>query len=107
MLIHAPKKTDTIDSITRQVKTKVALLDNRWQPRIDYASFQGAKPGTVWSTMYAYRSSLAHGDTPDFSGELKLLGNNAQALGLLKYTVKAILRQALIEPQLIMDIRDC
>jgi hypothetical protein len=107
LVTHQPKKTDTIDSITRQVKQKVALLDNRWQPRIDYSAFGTSKPDTIWSTMYAYRSCLAHGGEPDFKDDLQLLHDHGQALGLLRQTVKSILRQALSEPQLVLDLRDC
>lgn len=107
LLTHQPKKTDTIDSITRQIIRKVILLDNRWDPHIDYGPFQGAKQDTIWSAMYRYRSSLAHGGAPDFNGELHVLGNRDQALKLLKYTVKGVLRQSLIEPRLIVDLRNC
>ena len=107
LLTHQPKKTDTIDSITRQIIRKVILLDNRWDPRIDYGFFKGAKQDTIWSAMYSYRSSLAHGGAPDFNGELHLLGNSDQALKLLKNTVKGVLRQSLIEPRLIVDLRNC
>ncbi len=107
LLTHQPKQTDTIDSITRQVKQKVMLLDNRWQPRIDYSQFGGNKPETIWTTMYSYRSCLAHGREPDFKGNLQLLGNTDRALELLKQTVKSVLRQALLEPQLILDLQNC
>jgi hypothetical protein len=88
LLTHKVKDTDTIDSITRQVKQKVILLNNRWFPPIDYGPFHGAKPERIWSTMYAYRSCLAHGGSPDFMNDLKQLGNREQALTLLKETVK-------------------
>jgi hypothetical protein len=107
LVTHQPKKTDTIDSITRQVKQKVALLDNRWQPRIDYSAFGTSKPDTIWSAMYSYRSCLAHGGEPDFKNDLQLLHDHDRALGLLGQTVKSILRQALSEPQLVLDLRDC
>jgi hypothetical protein len=107
LVTHQPKKTDTIDSITRQVKQKVLLLNNRWQPRIDYSPFEESKPDTIWSKMYSYRSCLAHGGEPDFKGDLQLLGNPDRALNLLKQTVTGVLRQALIEPQLIVDLRNC
>ncbi len=107
LLTHQPKKTDTIDSITRQIIKKVILLDNRWEPQIDYGPFHGAKRGTIWSAMYSYRSCLAHGGAPDFDGELRLLGNGDQALNLLKHAVKAVLRQSLIEPRLVVDLRSC
>ena len=107
LLTHQPRKTDTIDSITRQIVKKVILLDNRWNPRIDYSPFPGAKAETIWTTMYGYRSSLAHGGTPDFKNEFQSLGDHRVALKLLKWTVKGVLRQALIEPQLIADLRNC
>lgn len=107
LLTHQPKPSDTIDSITRQVKRKIALLDNRWVPPIDYSAFQKSKPETIWSAMYGYRSCLAHGSTPDFKNDLKILGDPATALALLRQTVKSVLRQALVEPQLITDLRNC
>jgi hypothetical protein len=106
LLTHKPKETDTIDSITRQVKQKVILLDNRWQPRLDYTSFQ-ATPDAIWKKMYHYRSDIAHGAEPDFKSSLSLLGNNGRALKLLKDTVKAVLRQTIVEPQLMLDLRNC
>jgi Apea-like HEPN len=106
LLAHAPNPTDTIDSITRQVKRKLALLSNRWQPRLDYAVFGEATPDSIWSQMYAYRSALAHGGEPDFEKKLKLL-NPSSALALLRQAVTAVLRQAIKEPQLIADLRSC
>jgi len=106
LLTHKPKETDTIDSITRQVKQKVILLNNRWQPSIDYSPFQG-NPDAIWKKMYHYRSDIAHGAEPDFKGNLQLLGDSDRALKLLKETVKAVLRQTLIEPQLMLDLRNC
>lgn len=106
LITHKPKETDTIDSITRQVKQKLMLLDNRWQPRIDYSAFQG-KPDAIWQKMYHYRSDIAHGAEPDFKTKLQLLGDSKSALKLLKETVKSILRQTIIEPQLMLDLRNC
>jgi hypothetical protein len=107
LITHQPKKTDTIDSITRQVKQKVLLLDNRWEPRLDYSTFPESKRDTIWSKMYEYRSCLAHGANPDFKKDLHLLGDRDRPLKLLKQTVKSVLRQAVIEPQLILDLRNC
>jgi hypothetical protein len=106
-LTHNPKKTDTIDSITRQVKKKIALLDNRWSPRIDYRALSFEKPDKIWPTMYEYRSCLAHGGTPDFSRDLSLLKDHKTAFDIRQQTVKATIRQALQEPQLIADLKDC
>jgi hypothetical protein len=107
LLTHRPNPNDPYDSITRQVKKKLVLLNHRWSTPLDYSFFAGAKPDIVWAKMYAYRSCLAHGATPDFTGELAILRDADQALKLLKSAVKAVARQALDEPRLVADLRDC
>jgi hypothetical protein len=57
--------------------------------------------------MYLYRSRLAHGDAPDFSGDVQTLGSAEAALMVLKEAVRTVIRQGLIEPQLIIDFRNC
>ena len=44
LLTHLPKPTDPYESITRQIKTKVALVDHRCKPRVDYSAFGGLAP---------------------------------------------------------------
>lgn len=107
LLSHPPKLSDPYDLVMRQVKTKLAVLNNRFDRKIDYSRFSGAPAETIWTKMYTYRGFLAQGSTPTFEGDLAILGSPAQALGLLKRTVKAIVRQALIEPQLLLDLREC
>ncbi len=106
LLSHAPKTSDPYDLVIRQVKTKMALLNNRFDRKIDYSRFSGAPAETIWTKMYNYRNQLAQGSTPSFDGDLAILGSHAQALGLLKRALKAIVRQALIEPQLLIDLKD-
>jgi hypothetical protein len=106
LLTHPPKGTDTIDSITRQVKKKLALLDRRFVTAIDYSGFD-AKPEKVWGEMYSYRSVIAHGGIPDFKKDLAALKSPKRALQLLKETTKALIRHALREPHLIVDLREC
>jgi hypothetical protein len=107
LLTHQPKPSDPYESITRQIKKKVALLDNRWSPRIDYRRFGGVDPDKVWEKMYSYRSALAHGAKPNFTGDLQLLRNPDQALSLVKETVKSIARFALVDPRLLEDLKEC
>ena len=108
MLTHQPNKSDPYDSITRQIKSKVALLQNRWSPRLNYAPFGSAKPDKIWSTMYAYRSRIAHGSPISFeSSDLSPLGDHTTANALVWETAKAVLRHALAEPQLIENLRSC
>jgi hypothetical protein len=107
LLTHPPKPTDPYESITRQVKQKIALLDSRWTPKLDYTPFGGETPDALWSKMYAYRSHLAHGGKIDFQGKLAALRSPQHALRLLKDAVKAVARHALIEAQLLVDLRKC
>ena len=107
VLTHSPNPTDPYDSITRQIKKKLELLNHRFDPHIDYSRFGNAAADTIWGKMYSCRSSLAHGGEPDFGRELSLLGDQANALKLVKEAVKKVIRQALIEPQLLADLRDC
>jgi hypothetical protein len=107
LLVHPPKPTDPYDSITRQVKQKIALISRRSEFEVDYGSFGEAKPDTVWTRMYKYRSELAHSGAPTFTGDLQVLGTPGKALQLLRQTVKMLIRQALVEPQLIADLREC
>ncbi len=53
--------TDPYESITRQVKQKLALLDNRWDPRMDFSIFGEVSAETIWGKMYDYRSSSPMG----------------------------------------------
>ncbi|HEU0049225.1 MAG TPA: hypothetical protein VFQ43_16665 [Nitrososphaera sp.] len=74
LLTHAPKPDDRYDSITRQVKTKLALLENRWSSRLDYSAFNETRPGKIWTKMYSCRSQIAHGTAPNFDrGEMAAL----------------------------------
>lgn len=107
LLTHAPKPADPYDSITRQVKKKLNLLNHRWRTPLDYSVFGATTHEMIWSKMYGYRSVLAHGGTADFKTDLKILKNHDQALRLLRDTVKAVTRQALYEPQLLTDLKEC
>ncbi|MEQ1760779.1 MAG: hypothetical protein ABL986_20925 [Vicinamibacterales bacterium] len=107
LLTHPPKPSDPADSLTRQIVSKIALLDNRWKHRLDYARFDGAVSDRVWKAMYAYRSAAAHGDKPDFKKDLKVLKSANDASALLQDAVKAVLRHALAEPQLMLDLKRC
>ena len=107
LLTHSPKPTDPYESLARQVKKKVALLNHRWANPLDYAPFGKTSPDMIWTKMYLYRSMLAHGAEPSFTSDLQVLGNHACALRLIKETVKLTIRQALEEPQLLVDLREC
>jgi hypothetical protein len=107
LLTHAPKPIDPYDSITRQVKKKLGLLNNRFARKIEYSPFGGARPEKVWTAMYHYRSLLAHGGDPEFTRDLAVLKSRETALTLIKETVKSTIRHGLLEPQLLADLKEC
>lgn len=107
ILTHPPNPDDRYDSITRQIRQKLALLNKRCQPAPDYTSFGQATHDTIWSKMYAYRSAIAHGTTPDFNSKLSTLGTAEHANILIRDAVKRTIRQALTEPQLVADLHNC
>jgi len=104
ILTHQPKPLDPYDSITRQIKKKLELLQNRWPATVDYGPFGTASHETVWSAMYAYRSGLAHGSLGEVPPVLRNVG---QAMKLLVSTTKSVIQHALREPQLLRDLREC
>jgi len=107
LLTHSPKPSDPSDSITRQVIQKIALLENRWSPKLDYAPFGEKPPKKIWTEMYSVRSALAHGGEPDFKKKFKALLNYTEALRLVKECSKSVARYALKEPQLLLDLKNC
>jgi hypothetical protein len=107
ILTHQPDPEDKYESITNQIIRKLALLNNRWRPALDYSPFKGAKQEKIWKSMYGYRSSIAHGRKPDFkTPQLSVLQNADSANELIKEAVKKSLRQAYTEPQLIADLQN-
>ncbi|MCK4846232.1 MAG: hypothetical protein KAS88_01070 [Deltaproteobacteria bacterium] len=108
IITHTPKGAETGDSLTRQIKTKIPLLSHRFSNLIDYKPFfTDVNEDKVWTLLYEYRSNLAHGRTPDFNNALASLKSRNNAESFLRCITKALLRHALIEPQLYMDLQKC
>jgi hypothetical protein len=108
LLTHNPNPNDPNDSLTRQVVAKTALLNNRFDRRLDYSPFGAIDHKKLWTLLYGYRSKLAHGDKAKFDdGEFRPLKNAETATLLVKETIKSILKLALGDPQLVVDLRKC
>lgn len=108
LLTHNPQSSETGDSLTRQVSTKVPLLFERCGRDIGYSQYFGkAKQDKIWKTLYSYRSCLAHGKHADFTGEFRMLKNPGVADDFLTESIKLLLLQALVEPRLITDLKEC
>ena len=109
LITHNPKLEDKGDSITHQMKTKIPLLAKRFEEPLNYEVFSAnPSPDKIWAQLYGYRSSIAHGGSPDFgSKDYRHLKDRDVAIEFLKKTVKALLRHALKEPQLYRDLKEC
>lgn len=108
-ITHKPKPNDPYESITRQIKQKVALLNNRFDTKLGYSHHFGntMAPEKVWEKLYACRSTIAHGGSPDYAKELSVLRNHRNVVRFLRQVVRSVLRQMLLEPQLIADLYEC
>lgn len=101
LLTHNPE-TDH-DGLAHQISTKVPLLDARMPSRIDYSPFKDVQPIRVWKSLYAYRSKIAHGG--DTSRELKTLKHPETVRAFMLVAVKKLLKLALAEPRLVVDLK--
>jgi hypothetical protein len=109
MVTHNPKLEDRGDSITHQMKGKIPLLSRRFDRPLPYAEHFGAiTTDKIWSSLYAYRSSVAHGGAlTSEKGPLNLLGGQQNADAFLFTVVQSLIRHALREPHLYRDIKGC
>lgn len=108
VLTHAPKNTDPTDSILRQIRSKLALIENRNQKKLQLSKrFNGAGFKKIINQLYAYRSRIAHGVRPDFTGDLQILKNSDYTHKTIKDITKLVVQQALHEPQLMTDLKNC
>jgi hypothetical protein len=105
ILTHNP--TGDHDTLGRQIKTKIALLDRRFKNRLDYSVFGKSDPDKVWTSLYKFRSCIAHGSYASFLDGLRLLKDATAARAFLEVATKRLLRHALDEPDLVSDLQRC
>ena len=103
LLTHDPH--GNYDSLSHQIRTKIPLLERRFDCPIDYSVFTDSKKETVWKKLYEYRSAIAHGGALQFDRGLSVLKDAPVARGFLEEATKAVLRHALKEPELVLDLR--
>ena len=112
LITHKPAANETGDSITKQIKSKLALAGRRFrQPMNPEQEFQNAG-SKGWGMLYKYRSIAAHGGKADFTrpynnGGVKELISQEEILYFLEEFTRRLLRQALNEPQLFLDLKQC
>jgi hypothetical protein len=68
LITHKP--VDSMDSLVRRVSGKMALLSNRFKRPLPYDGLAGSPtPQKAWTSLYEYRSNLAHGQIADFKSK--------------------------------------
>jgi Apea-like HEPN len=115
LLSHAPRPNDSADSITRQLKRNLILINNRMdvQRNIGFSEFGQTKPENVIAKLYDFRSAIAHGgDATDKIQHLAEIHNGWGDIAVdlwpdhfLRRLVKRVLVHAMREPQLIIDLK--
>ncbi len=113
LLTHKPNPEDRYDSLTRQIRVKMTLLNPRFIRPLAYpgvgavSALNEKQSKDLWKDLYSLRSTIAHGDTPNFKNELKRLVALSTAEAFLRCALRAVMRQALEEPRLLADLRNC
>ena len=108
LITHRPKLVESLDSITHQMFSKISLLNNRSKDELPYDEYFGElKPKKVWSLLYEYRSRIVHGDWVNFVGILAPLRSLENTYTFVDIAVKMLLKQAILEPDLIIDLKKC
>lgn len=109
LITHAPKPSDSGDSLTRQIKSKMTLLERRFCRPLNWSVFSGNIPHeTLWGKLYTYRSRIAHGAEIDFTdNELSCLKSDAIISQFMREVVKLVIIRCLAEPILMQDLQRC
>ncbi|OCC17801.1 hypothetical protein AS590_05925 [Prescottella equi] len=114
LLSHAPDKYDPVDSITRQLKRNLVLLDHRMPLNENLELDQFGKNATgeqVISKLYSIRSAAAHGGSNEPA--VRWLNDRTPSgwswsdniNGYVRKLTQRVLVAALREPQLVSDLR--
>jgi len=108
LITHAPRLSETLDSISHQIRGKMILLNKRFDSPVEIPKgFTEMSEEAMWTKLYAYRSIVAHGQRPSFDKKLSPLKDRSSVHRYLENACRALLRFALNEPQLIADLREC
>jgi len=108
LITHAPRLSETLDSINHQITNKMILLRKKFTRQVVPTTyFMHTAEERLWKKLYAYRSSLAHGNNVDFNQEFQVLKSHDSVISFLKENIKELLVLALKEPEFLSDLRRC
>jgi hypothetical protein len=105
LITHDPH--DQYDSLVHQIRSKMKLLGRRFRKPLDYSPFGTTSMDSIWKKLYKCRSCIAHGGKLQFDGDLKVLTNLEVVERFLLSATRSVLQQALFEPDLVLDLREC
>jgi hypothetical protein len=105
---HAPRLTETLDSINHQITNKIILLQKRYaRPVTPDQYFLSSTEEKIWKKLYGYRSSIAHGSIANFNAEYQVLRDHSTVVRFLRDNVKELIIFALRNSEFLSDLRRC
>lgn len=108
LITHAPRLSETLDSINHQITNKIILLRKKYsRPILPSQYFLYAAESNIWKKLYGFRSAVAHGAAVSFDADYEVLKNRDAVIAFVRDNVKELLRVALVEPAFIFDLRRC
>jgi hypothetical protein len=108
IIAHKPRLTETLDSITHQIKNKVSLLSKRFDHSVKHEVYFGEiRYPKLWGKLYGLRSDIAHGQKYDFEGQYAALQSLENVNKFLDEVAKELIKLSIDENDLITDLREC
>lgn len=108
LITHAPRLSETLDSINHQITNKIILLRKEYEQQILPSTyFQQCSEESIWKKLYSYRSAVAHGTPPDFSGSHQVLVSRECVIRFLRDNIKQLILLSIKKPEFISDLRKC
>lgn len=105
---HAPRLTETLDSINHQITNKIILLRKKYARSVTPDQyFLPSTEEKIWKKLYGYRSSIAHGSIANFNAEYQVLRDHSTVVQFLRDNVKELIILALRSPEFMSDLRRC
>lgn len=108
IIAHKPRLTETLDSITHQIKHKLYLLSKRFDQTINHEQHFGKiTHQNLWAKLYGLRSDIAHGQKYTFTGTNETLKSLENVNNYLDKIARELIKLSIEEYELIADLREC
>ena len=108
IIAHKPRLTETLDSITHQIKHKLNLLSKRFDHTVKLEEYFGEIGyQNLWGKLYGLRSDITHGQKYDFHGSNEALKSLENVNDFLDKVSRELIKLSIEEHELISDLREC